>query len=77
MPLLCTVEGGLGDREPPDGSKQPDSIQGGEGRSDWGPNAIAEKALLNEIRTLKHAGKHPNIITLVGTRIEGGKSVLD
>ena len=36
MPLLCTVEGGLGDREPPDGSKQPDSIQGGEGRSDWG-----------------------------------------
>ena len=36
MPLLCTVEGGLVDREPPDGSKQPDSIQGGEGRSDWG-----------------------------------------
>ena len=36
MPLLRTVEGGLGDREPPDGSKQPDSIQGGEGRSDWG-----------------------------------------
>ena len=36
MPLLCTVEGGLGDREPPDGSKQPDSIQGGEGRSDLG-----------------------------------------
>ena len=26
---------------------------------------------------VKHAGKHPNIITLVGTRIEGGKSVLD
>ena len=42
-----------------------------------GPNAIAKKALLNEIRTLKHAGKHPNIVTLVGTRIEGGKSVLD
>ena len=42
-----------------------------------GPNAIAKKALLNEIRTLKQAGKHPNIITLVGARIEGGKSVLD
>ena len=42
-----------------------------------GPNAIAKKALLNEIRTLKQAGKHPNIITLVGTRKEGGKSVLD
>ena len=42
-----------------------------------GPNAIAKKALLNEIRTLKQAGKHPNIVTLVGTRIEGGKSVLD
>ncbi|XP_022803446.1 fibroblast growth factor receptor 1-like [Stylophora pistillata] len=36
------------------------------------PNASAKKALLNEIRTLKHAGKHPNIVTLVGTRIERG-----
>ncbi|XP_066019353.1 fibroblast growth factor receptor 1-like isoform X2 [Pocillopora verrucosa] len=154
MPLLCTVEGGLGDREPPDGSKQPDSMQDinerGQESSNWGekiaggddviacggvdscvdeqgngrqisreteegfdnmenlevldevlgegefgivykgrygkygnvtdvavkklkgPNAIAKKALLNEIRTLKQAGKHPNIITLVGTRIEGG-----
>ena len=40
MPLLCTVEGGLGDREPPDGSKQPDSMQDinerGQESSDWG-----------------------------------------
>ena len=40
MPLLCTVEGGLGDREPPDGSRQPDLMQDmnerGEERSDWG-----------------------------------------
>lgn len=35
------------------------------------PSAIAKKTLLNEIRTLKHAGKHPNIVTLIGTRIEG------
>ena len=40
MPLLYTVEGGLGDREPPDGSRQPDLMQDmnerGEERSDWG-----------------------------------------
>ena len=39
--------------------------------------AIAKETLLNEIRTLKQAGKHPNIVTLIGTRIEGGKSVFD
>ncbi|CAH3103702.1 unnamed protein product [Pocillopora meandrina] len=37
-----------------------------------GPSAIAKETLLNEIRTLKQAGKHPNIVTLIGTRIEGG-----
>nr|XP_058944467.1 fibroblast growth factor receptor 3-like isoform X1 [Pocillopora verrucosa] len=36
------------------------------------PSAIAKETLLNEIRTLKQAGKHPNIVTLIGTRIEGG-----
>ena len=41
------------------------------------PSAIAKETLLNEIRTLKQAGKHPNIVTLIGTRIEGGKSVFD
>lgn len=37
------------------------------------PRAIAKESLLNEIRALKQAGKHPNIVTLIGTRIEGGK----
>ena len=41
------------------------------------PSAIAKETLLNEIRTLKQAGKHPNIVTLIGTRIEEGKSVFD
>ena len=41
------------------------------------PSAIAKETLLNEIRTLKQAGKHPNIVTLIGTRIEGGKSVFE
>ena len=41
------------------------------------PSAIAKETLLNEIRTLKQAGKHPNIVTLIGTRIEGGKSIFD
>ncbi|XP_066023936.1 fibroblast growth factor receptor 4-like isoform X2 [Pocillopora verrucosa] len=36
------------------------------------PSAIAKETLLNEIRTLKKAGKHPNIVTLIGTRIEEG-----
>ena len=41
------------------------------------PSAIAKETLLNEIRTLKQAGKHPNIVTLIGTRIERGKSVFN
>ena len=41
------------------------------------PSAIAKETLLNEIRTLKQAGKHPNIVTLIGTRIEEGKSVFN
>ena len=41
------------------------------------PSAIAKETLLNEIRTLKQAGKHPNIVTLIGTRIEEGKSVFE
>ncbi|CAH3103741.1 unnamed protein product [Pocillopora meandrina] len=36
------------------------------------PSAIAKETLLNEIRTLKQAGKHPNIVTLIGTRMEEG-----
>ena len=40
-------------------------------------SAIAKETLLNEVRTLEQAGKHPNIVTLIGTRIEGGKSVFD
>ena len=41
-----------------------------------GPSAIAKETLLNEIRTLKQAGKHPNIVTLIGTRIEGQFSTM-
>ena len=41
------------------------------------PSSLAKETLLNEIRTLKQTGKHPNIVTLIGTRIEGGKSVFD
>ena len=41
------------------------------------PSTIAKETLLNEIRTLKQAGKHPNIVTLIGTRIERGKSVFN
>ncbi|XP_058957571.2 fibroblast growth factor receptor 3-like isoform X2 [Pocillopora verrucosa] len=40
------------------------------------PSAIAKETLLNEIRTLKKTGKHPNIVTLIGTRIERGKILL-
>ena len=40
-------------------------------------SVIAKETLLNEIRTLKQAGKHLNIVTLIGTRIEGGKSVFE
>ena len=40
-------------------------------------SAIAKETLLNEIRTLKQDGKHLNIVTLIGTRIEGGKSVFE
>ncbi|PFX12564.1 Muscle, skeletal receptor tyrosine-protein kinase [Stylophora pistillata] len=41
------------------------------------PCAIAREALLNEIRALKQAGKHPNIVTLIGTRIEGEIQTLE
>ncbi|XP_022778795.1 fibroblast growth factor receptor 1-like, partial [Stylophora pistillata] len=35
-------------------------------------SAIATETLSDEKKTLKHVGKHPNIVTLIGTRIEGG-----
>ena len=35
---------------------------------------LAKAALLNEIRTLKQAGRHPNIVNLIGTWVEGGEA---
>ncbi|XP_058940136.1 fibroblast growth factor receptor 3-like [Pocillopora verrucosa] len=32
---------------------------------------LAKAALLNEIRTLKQAGRHPNIVNLIGTWVQG------
>ena len=34
---------------------------------------LAKAALLNEIRTLKQAGRHPNIVNLIGTWVQGGE----
>ena len=33
--------------------------------------------MLNEIRTLKQAGRHPNIVNLIGTWIQGGETYFD
>ena len=38
---------------------------------------LAKAALLNEIRTLKQAGRHPNIVNLIGTWIQGGETYFD
>lgn len=40
-------------------------------------STIAKAALFNEIRTLKKAGRHPNIVSLIGTWINGGKLGFD
>ena len=36
---------------------------------------LAKAALLNEIRTLKQAGRHPNIVNLIGTWVQGGEEI--
>ena len=38
---------------------------------------LAKAALLNEIRTLKQAGRHPNIVNLIGTWVQGGETYFD
>ena len=38
---------------------------------------LAKAALLNELRTLKQAGRHPNIVNLIGTWVQGGETYFD
>ena len=33
--------------------------------------------MLNESRTLKQAGRHPNIVNLIGTWVQGGETYFD
>ena len=40
-------------------------------------SALEKAALLNEIRTLKQAGRHPNIVNLIGAWVHGGKVSFD